>query len=404
MGSTSAERLVRDRYAEFQRLAQAKGVLTSPPTGTRGLSGGLDGTASRSANPFGQRDGAPSENNSFMREFFTGVRELQGLLDKGRDNVKEMGVILEEALQATTQEREAEVSGNLNKLVEETNQHVADVKRGLELLKVRSEEEAAKQPNSAQIKIRTNMQHAMAKKHQQLLMDFQKAQMTFKRTLEQRQLREMQILMPEASEEQRQELVSEGQTAALMVAKKMAGTHALLLDEVRRIQDKHKDILRLEQSIADLAQMFEEMAVLVDAQGEMLDAIEVHVNNTKGYTAKAEQDGVDQNSEVDAAGAEVDVLPVYCHSNYSSDHLGADPHQIGTAMEIPRPCTVGASGNSTASGKPEVLNEDVRFLLRDSGTTTRKLQDLEKGTMDGRSDFEGLVNCPCWIKFAVRVL
>ena len=78
----------------------------------------------------------------------------------------------------------------------------------------------------------------------------------------------------EASEELRQEMVSEGQTAALMVAKKMAGTHALLLDEVRRIQDKHKDILRLEQSIADLAQMFEEMAVLVDAQGEMLDAIE----------------------------------------------------------------------------------------------------------------------------------
>ena len=35
--------------------------------------------------------------------------------------------------------------------------------------------------------------------------------------------------------------------------------------------------------------MFEEMAVLVDAQGEVLDAIEVHVNNTKGYTAKAEK-------------------------------------------------------------------------------------------------------------------
>eukprot|EP00434_Breviolum_minutum_P027619 symbB.v1.2.024430.t1/scaffold2314.1/size82632/3 len=286
---TAAERLVRDRFAEFQRLAQSKGVLT--PMTSRALSGVENATASRSLNAFSTaaRD-TPVETNSFMREFFTGVKELQGLLDQGRHNVKEMGLILENALQATTQEREAEVSENLNKLVEETNQQVADVKRGLELLKIRSEEEAAKQPNSAQIKIRNNMQQAMAKKHQQLLMDFQKAQMNFKRTLEQRQLREMQILMPEATEEQRQELISEGQTAALMVAKKMAGTHALLLDEVRRIQDKHKDILRLEQSIADLAQMFEEMAVLVDAQGEMLDAIEVHVNNTKGYTAKAEQE------------------------------------------------------------------------------------------------------------------
>merc|ERR1712190_314776 len=78
-------------------------------------------------------------------------------------------------------------------------------------------------------------------------------------------------------------------TASVIVTKRMAGTHALLLDEVQRIQEKHRDIQRLEASIADLAQMFQEMAVLVDAQGEMLDAIEVHVHKTKGYTAKAEQ-------------------------------------------------------------------------------------------------------------------
>merc|ERR1719181_560370 len=97
----------------------------------------------------------------------------------------------------------------------------------------------------------------------------------------------MQLLMPEASEEQREAMIKAGETAALVVAKKMAGTHALLLDEVQRIQEKHQDILRLEASIADLAQMFQEMAVIVDAQGEMLDAIEVHVQKTKGYTGKA---------------------------------------------------------------------------------------------------------------------
>jgi len=267
--------------------------------GSRGLSGSgfiSDHGSSKPTNFLGSSSAGLASfangeaNNNFMREFFTQVRELQGQLEKGRSNVTEMGTVLEEAMQATTQDREKEVSDNLNKLVEETSQHVADVKHGLEVLKQRSEDMAAKQPNSAQMKIRTNMQQAMGKKHQQLVMDFQKAQMEFKRTLEQRQLREMQILMPEATEQQRQDMIGDGQTAALMVAKKMAGTHALLLDEVRRIQDKHKDILRLEQSIADLAQMFEEMAVLVDAQGEMLDAIEVHVNNTKGYTAQAEKE------------------------------------------------------------------------------------------------------------------
>merc|ERR1712072_790252 len=69
----------------------------------------------------------------------------------------------------------------------------------------------------------------------------------------------------------------------------MAGTHALLIEEVQRIKDKHQDILRLERSMAELAQMFQEMAMLVDEQGEILDAIELNVANTKGYTEKAEQ-------------------------------------------------------------------------------------------------------------------
>merc|ERR1719373_275093 len=96
--------------------------------------------------------------------------------------------------------------------------------------------------------------------------------------------------MPEASEQERAEMIEAGETTSLVVAKKMAGAHALLLDEVQRIREKHQDILKLEASIADLAQMFNEMAVLVESQGELLDAIELNVGNTKGYTAKAEKE------------------------------------------------------------------------------------------------------------------
>jgi len=98
------------------------------------------------------------------------------------------------------------------------------------------------------------------------------------------------MVLPEATEEQVKEML-EGDTISLslVVAQKMAGTHHALIDEVNRIQDKHQDILRLERSAADLAQMFQEMAVLVDSQGEMLDAIEVHVHKAKVYTAKAEE-------------------------------------------------------------------------------------------------------------------
>eukprot|EP00933_Yihiella_yeosuensis_P004223 TRINITY_DN10858_c4_g1_i1.p1 TRINITY_DN10858_c4_g1~~TRINITY_DN10858_c4_g1_i1.p1 ORF type:complete len:324 (+),score=82.37 TRINITY_DN10858_c4_g1_i1:146-1117(+) len=286
MGVSLAERLVKDRFAEFQRLA------TGTVQQSLALSKSFRAGDNAGGNPFGSAVGgvAPvAGTNSFMREFFTDVSQIQASLEKGRSKVKAMGSLLEEALQATTQDREQEVSEQLQRSVKEANEHVSAVKLSLESLKARSEAEAAKKPNSAENKIRTNMQQAMAKKHQQLLLDFQKAQVDYKKALERRQHKELAILMPEASEEERAEMIENGETTSLQVAIKMAGTHAALLDEVQRIREKHQDILRLERSIADLAQMFQEMAVLVEAQGEMLDAIEVHVHKTKGYTAKAEE-------------------------------------------------------------------------------------------------------------------
>lgn len=284
MVSLVAERLVKDRFAEFLQICNAKGFATSSSSGI--------GTRSLLPEPGSPTFGSPAvvAASSFMREFFTGVSQIQGRLEKGRANVKLMSAVLEEALQATTQERERVVSDKLQRLVQETNEHVAAVKEGLQKLKARSDEEAVKKPNSAEDKIRSNMQLAMSKKHQQLLLDFQKTQIDFKMVLQQRQHREMQILMPEATEEERAQMIEDGETTSLIVAKKIAGTHALLLDEVQRIKEKHQDILRLERSIADLAQMFQEMAVLVEAQGELLDAIELHVKNTKAYTGKAEEE------------------------------------------------------------------------------------------------------------------
>merc|ERR1719440_1194954 len=96
-------------------------------------------------------------------------------------------------------------------------------------------------------------------------------------------------MLPDATEEEVERMIENKESLSLKVAQQMAGTHYALIEEVNRAQDKYQDILRLERSAADLAQMFQEMAVLVDSQGEMLDAIEVHVHKAKVATAKAEE-------------------------------------------------------------------------------------------------------------------
>ena len=50
--------------------------------------------------------------------------------------------------------------------------------------------------------------------------------------------------------------------------------HASARNALADIQEKHRDIMKLEASIAELHQLFLDMSVLVESQGELLDQIE----------------------------------------------------------------------------------------------------------------------------------
>ena len=51
-----------------------------------------------------------------------------------------------------------------------------------------------------------------------------------------------------------------------------------VLDTLAEIQERHEAVKELERSLLDLHQIFLDMAVLVEAQGEMLDNIEAQVS------------------------------------------------------------------------------------------------------------------------------
>jgi len=56
-----------------------------------------------------------------------------------------------------------------------------------------------------------------------------------------------------------------------------------VLDTVREIQERHSAVKDLERQLLGLHQIFLDMAVLVEAQGEMLDNIETQVSKANEY-------------------------------------------------------------------------------------------------------------------------
>ena len=56
------------------------------------------------------------------------------------------------------------------------------------------------------------------------------------------------------------------------------------------IKNRHEDIVKLEKSIQELHEMFQDILMLVESQGEVLNNIEKNVNNAAEYANKAHKD------------------------------------------------------------------------------------------------------------------
>jgi syntaxin 1B/2/3 len=95
---------------------------------------------------------------------------------------------------------------------------------------------------------------------------------------------------PDATPEEIDDVMADGTANAIFTQELLAdrSTQAAK-NALADIQDKHKDIMRLEQSIVELHQLFVDMSVLVETQGEMLDQIEYSVQQAHAYVGKGVQ-------------------------------------------------------------------------------------------------------------------
>ena len=80
---------------------------------------------------------------------------------------------------------------------------------------------------------------------------------------------------------------------------KLYSTKSIMLGDrekqmlLRDVESRHQDIIKLEKSIAELHEMFQDIAMLVDAQGDIIDNIEMNVNTAAQYTQQAHKNVVD---------------------------------------------------------------------------------------------------------------
>jgi syntaxin 1B/2/3 len=213
------------------------------------------------------------------------IQEALGTVRLNNDTVRKLR---EQHQTATLNEQETKISRELNRILNENNAIFKRVKDQMEELNTDVQASQAKYPNEPETRIKATSYQALSAKFQDVLKESQAVQSEFKSSAKGKMERQVKMIDETLTDEQVEEICNDPEGAAKLMAQKIHGQgHTKLQNAVADIQDKYKDILKLEASVKLVHQMFMDMAILVSAQGEMLNNIELNVKESKDYMLKS---------------------------------------------------------------------------------------------------------------------
>ncbi|OQR94857.1 syntaxin [Achlya hypogyna] len=222
--------------------------------------------------------------SEFMEKFFVDVEDMQADLGKivlATDRISELN---HQALLATAAGEEQTISQELCLVIDATNKIAAHAKGMLELIKKESaEKKKDKTVAASEIRIRDNMSTTLTRKFMDTMKEYQKAQQKFKADMKNKVKRQVQIVKPDASEQEIDMVMRSADPGAIYRSAILQGSAESIKEVYMNCHDKYQDVLKLEQSVAELHQMFLDLALLVEQQGEMLDHIEFQVKAASNY-------------------------------------------------------------------------------------------------------------------------
>jgi t-SNARE complex subunit (syntaxin) len=148
--------------------------------------------------------------------------------------------------------------------------------------------ETGKRDLTSEQRIRLSQHANVTQKFIEIVQEYQDMQTKYKNKFKDRMERQYKIVKPNATTDEIEKAIESGAEGGQLFAQQilMGPQHAEAKKALYDIQERHQDIIKLEKSILELHQLFLDMAVLVDAQGDMINQIENYVQSAADHTNK----------------------------------------------------------------------------------------------------------------------
>lgn len=233
--------------------------------------------------------------------FASGKPVLQGVIEryepvkKGlktiKSNVENLKKVMSQDRKCAIPEQMKTNMSKMNKIMDDTKTIAQQVKKVLSGIKADDDEfaEEAEDKNKNQVEMRTNLYNSTARDFHDIMNDYSSCCKDARKDLKDRTRRRLHIVSnQELSEQQVEELLDDPERAEQVIKQAIVGDSIKsLVNEVNQRQDQMKN---LERQITEVFEMFKDLSVLIDLQGEHIEVISTHVSNANQAIVEANEE------------------------------------------------------------------------------------------------------------------
>lgn len=226
--------------------------------------------------------------DGFMDEFFAEVEEIREMIDRIQLNVEDVKKRHSAILSAP--QTDEKVKQELEDLMADIKKTANKVRAKLKVIEQGIEHEEHQNKSSADLRIRKTQHSTLSRKFVEVMTEYNRTQTDYRERCKGRIQRQLEITGKTTTNEELEEMLEQGNPAVFTQGIIMETQQAR--QTLADIEARHADIIKLENSIRELHDMFMDMAMLVENQGELVDRIENNVSKTAYEISNAKNEMV----------------------------------------------------------------------------------------------------------------
>uniref|UniRef100_G1MTV4 Syntaxin-2 n=1 Tax=Meleagris gallopavo TaxID=9103 RepID=G1MTV4_MELGA len=226
------------------------------------------------------------EKDHFMDDFFQQVEEIRNNIAKIAQNVEE--VKKQHSIILSAPNPEGRTKEELEELNEEIKKIANKIRARLKAIEQSFDQGENANRTSVDLRIRKTQHSVLAHKFVEVMTEYNETQTLFRERSKGRIQRQLEITGKTTTDEELEEMLESGNPS--IFTSDIISDSQITRQALNEIESRHKDIMKLESSIRELHEMFMDMAMFVETQGEMINNIEKNVMNATDYVEHAKEE------------------------------------------------------------------------------------------------------------------